>query len=119
MKKTYWKSKIKKGLQANGTYKQHYDPLIDTLAGILNKRDVVEEQYVNGGEMPVIEYTNKSGATNEVENPCLTTWINLNKTALAYWKELGLTPASSKEAPKTEDKTDRLGEIRSKYKLVK
>lgn len=119
MKKTYWKSKIKKALQAAGTYQPYHDPLIENLAGIMNKRDVTEEQYIEDGEHPTVEYTNAAGATNTIENPCLTTWINLSKTALTYWKELGLTPSSTKSTPKTEEKKDTLGELRNKYKIVR
>lgn len=31
------------------------------------------------------------------KNPLLTTWDELNKTALSYWRELGLTPSSYKK----------------------
>ena len=44
--------------------------------------------------MSVIEYTNKGNATNMVKNPLLILWDDLNKSALAYWRELGLTPSS-------------------------
>ena len=43
----------------------------------------------------------------------------MSRTALTYWKELGLTPASAKGAPKTEEKKDTLGELRTKYKIVR
>jgi len=29
-----------------------------------------------------------------VKNPLLILWDDLNKSALAYWRELGLTPSS-------------------------
>lgn len=45
----------------------------------------------------MIEYTNKGGSTNMTKNPLLTLWDDLNKSALAYWRELGLTPSSYKK----------------------
>ena len=41
--------------------------------------------------------SNKAGATNLTKNPLLVLWDELNKTALAYWRELGLTPSSYKK----------------------
>ena len=37
-----------------------------------------------------------SQATNTVKNPKLVIWMDLNTQALAYWKELGLTPSGLK-----------------------
>ena len=31
------------------------------------------------------------------KNPLLVLWDELNKTALAYWRELGLTPSAYKK----------------------
>ena len=31
------------------------------------------------------------------KNPLLVLWDDLNKSALAYWRELGLTPSSYKK----------------------
>ena len=51
------------------------------------------------------------------KNPLLVLWDDLNKTALAYWRELGLTPSSYKkmtgDAPKKE-KPQGLVEVLSK-----
>ena len=49
------------------------------------------------GAEPVREYTNKAGATNLTKNPLLILWDDLNKSALAYWRDLGLTPSSYKK----------------------
>ena len=43
--------------------------------------------------MPLIEYTNKNGTTNMIKNPLLTLLNDLDRDALAYWRDLGLTPA--------------------------
>ena len=45
----------------------------------------------------IIEQTNKSGFTNKVKNPAFSVWDDLNKSALIYWRDLGLTPAGLKK----------------------
>ena len=45
----------------------------------------------------LVEYTNKSGATNVMINPLVKMMNDLNRDALTYWKELGLTAASLKK----------------------
>lgn len=98
MKKKAWKSRIKKACIEAGTYKQYFDYVIDTLAGILEKRDQAMEQYDSDEESRiVIEMTNKSGFTNAVKNPLICIWDDLNKSALSYWRDLGLTPAGLKK----------------------
>lgn len=97
MEKQKWKRRIKKACQSNQVYKDSYDDIIDTLASILEKRDAVEQQYIDTGEQPVIIHTNKAGAPNVVKNPMLVLWDDLNKSALAYWRDLGLTPAGLKK----------------------
>ncbi len=100
MDRKKWKTKIKNASKKAGTYQPFFDSVIDTLAGILEKRDKAEESYVESGEVAVIEYTNKGGATNTVQNPALKLINELNRDALAYWKELGLTSRSYKEFTK-------------------
>ena len=101
-----WKNLIKRQLSALGQTEKAYDSVISTLADILEQRDAVYQQYVDEGCNPVHEYTNKGGATNTTKNPLLVLWDDLNKSALAYWRELGLTPSSYKkmtgDAPKKE-----------------
>lgn len=48
-----------------------------------------------------------------VKNPLLVLWDDLNKSALAYWRELGLTPAGLKridESAMKKKKKDSLAE---------
>ena len=92
-----WKTLIKKQLSALGQKEKAYDTVIATLADILEQRDYVFQQYQDEGCKPVREYTNKAGATNITKNPLLVLWDELNKSALAYWRELGLTPSSYKK----------------------
>lgn len=101
-----WKNLIKRQLSALGQTEKAYDSVISTLADILEQRDAVYQEYIDAGCEPVREYTNKGGATNLTKNPLLVLWDDLNKSALAYWRELGLTPSSYKkitgDAPKKE-----------------
>lgn len=97
MKKRAWKSKIRKACREAGTYMPYFDAAVDTLAGILERRDEVEELYQKSEVGPVVEYTNKNGSTNMVKNPVLATWDDMNKAALTYWRDLGLTPAGLKK----------------------
>ena len=66
--------------------------MIESLALILQRRDEANEEYKKDPK-PIVEYTNKSGATNRVKNPALILWSELNTQALSYWRDLGLTPA--------------------------
>lgn len=99
-----WEKLIKKQLSRLGQTEEAYNSVISTLADILEQRDTVYQEYIDRGCESVREYTNKGGNTNLTKNPLLVLWDDLNKTALAYWRELGLTPSSYKkmtgDAPK-------------------
>lgn len=97
MKKSSWVKKIKKACEEAGTYRPYFNYTIQTLAEILEKRDDAAQAYKDYGSIPLIEYTNKGGATNLVKNPAIILWDDLNKSALAYWRDLGLTPAGLKK----------------------
>lgn len=117
MKKGAWRNKIKKQTIAVGTYKESFDPVIETLATILAERDETYREYLEKGAHPVVEHTNKNGSTNMVKNPLLATWTELNTTALSFWRDLGLTPAGLKkidESAVKSRKTSALGEALKK-----
>lgn len=97
MTKEFWKKIIIKASEEVGTYKVEFEAIIDTLASILEKRDAAEEQYLKMGNKPVVSYTNKGGNTNLVKNPALVVYMELNTQALAYWRDLGLTPSGLKK----------------------
>ena len=42
-----------------------------------------------------------------VKNPLLATWNELNTTALQYWRECGLTPASLKKLNESAMKQEK------------
>lgn len=97
MRKNAWKKKIIEQCSAVGTYRDAFLPVIDTLACTLELRDGVYEKFVACGSLPAVSYTNKAGAKNVVKNPLLVQLDELNKSALAYWRDLGLTPAGLKK----------------------
>ena len=113
MESKKWKNKIKKACREAGTYQPYFDHVIDTLAAILEKRDQAEDQYIDSGSQPVIIHTNQGGNDNFVKNPCLVLWDELNKSALAYWRDLGLTPAGLKKLNEEalKEKSEGLGEL--------
>lgn len=92
MKSTSWKKKIVSACQEAGTYRPFFDPVIETLATILERRDDAQKAFADSGGKTIVQHTNKWGATNSEQNPILRLINDLNRDALAYWKELGLTP---------------------------
>ena len=97
MKKRTWKNRITAACKEAGTYQPYFDAVIDTLAGIMEQRDAAETKYVKSGGNPIVKHTNKGGATNIVKNPALVVVMEMNMQALAYWRDLGLTPAGLKK----------------------
>lgn len=97
MKKGAWKNRIKKACESAGTYKPYFDDIINTLAETMALRDDALAKFYASGGQTVVMHTNKGGATNIVKNPALVVVDDMNKTALSYWRELGLTPASLKK----------------------
>lgn len=104
--KKQWKAKIKKACTAAGTYQKFFDIAIDTVAGILETRDKAEAYYIDTGSEPIIEYTNKGGATNTIKNPSLAVISDCNMQALAYLRDLGLTAKGLKSLGVTIEKED-------------
>lgn len=95
-KKPTWRRKIRAACDEAGTYQPFFDLAIDQLAGIMENRDAAQEQYKASGSHPVIMHTNKGGNTNLVKNPALVIINECNQQALAYWRDLGLTPKGFK-----------------------
>lgn len=96
MKAPTWKKKIIEACRQAGTYQPCFDSVIDSLALILERRDDANDMFVKSGGQPIIKYTNKGGATNPAKHPALVLWDELNGSALAYWRDLGLTPSGLK-----------------------
>lgn len=113
MKKADWKKKIIDQCKTVGTYQDAFLPAIETLAGILEQRDRTHAEFTSSGGKSVVTYINKFGAENMTKNPLLVLWDDLNKSALAYWRDLGLTPSGLKkinEAALKPKKTSALAE---------
>lgn len=91
-----WKKRITRDVKAAGTYQKYFGSVIDTLARILERRDDAEALFVASGGNILVKHTNKGGATNIEQNPALRLINDLNRDALAYWRDLGLTPAGYK-----------------------
>lgn len=96
MKKPTWKKRIKEACRDAGTYRPYFDSIIDTLAGIMEARDDAQQKFIDSGKQTVVVHTNRGGGQNIVKNPALVVVDDLNQTALAYWRDLGLTPAGLK-----------------------
>lgn len=123
MTKNKWREIITAKTKEAGTYNPVFDLIITELAEILEERDKVYKEYKKNGGHPIIEYTNKRGATNFVKSPFLQQWESLKNTALPYWRDLGLTPAALKKidektsALKTKEETplDRLNDVFAEF----
>ena len=96
MDKAAWIERITAAMVAVGTYKKSFDDVIDTAADIAERRDIARELFIQSGGDVIIDHTNKAGATNPEQNPALRMVNDLNRDLLAYWRDLGLTPAGLK-----------------------
>lgn len=103
MNKEAWKTDIKELCEKAGTYQPFFDPVIDSLAGILEMRDNAKEKFEASGGNTIVLHTNKGGATNIVKNPALVVVLDCEAQALNYWRELGLTPKAYKSISGTLD----------------
>jgi P27 family predicted phage terminase small subunit len=97
MNRAEWRQRIEDACVGVGTYKPAFDSIIESLAIIMEMRDTAQAEFEADGCKATMEYTNKGGATNVVKNPALQVVDELHKTALSYWKELGLTPSGLKK----------------------
>lgn len=104
MDRVLWEERIKQACIEVGTYKEPFDAVIETLAGILERRDLAQESF--DGEV-IVEHTNKGGSVNKEQNPVIRLINDLNRDALTYWKELGLTPAGLKRINEAAIKSEK------------
>lgn len=91
-----WKRKIIEQMKKVDTYQDAFMPTIEALAKLLERRDSVYDEFIEDGAASLIEKISDRGAVNRVVNPLLTLWKDLNAQVLAYWRDLGLTPAGLK-----------------------
>jgi hypothetical protein len=105
--KAEWTARIKAACMAASTYRPYFDDAIETLADILERRDMARELFDESGGNVLVDHTNKAGATNIEQNPLLRMLNDLNRDALAYWRDLGLTPAGLRRINEAAMKTKR------------
>ena len=120
MKQKGWQNKIIKTCREAGTYQPFFDTIIEQLSQILEIRDNAVKQFKESGNSPVVKYVNKGGHENVVKNPALVVINECNQQALAYWRDLGLTPAGYKKLGKDdigERKTSAFENMLSKLDL--
>ena len=101
MTAAHWKRIIKEQTVEIGTYKPAFDAVIADLAAILEQRDAAMKQFRDEGRQLMVRKISDRGAENTVQNPLITLWDKLNASALAYWRDLGLTPKGLKAIDET------------------
>lgn len=97
MDRSEWAARITASCKEAGTHRPYFDDIIATLADILARRDEAEQVFQESGGNVLVMHTNKAGAANLEQNPCLRLINDLNRDALTYWRDLGLTPAGLKK----------------------
>ena len=96
MKAAQWKRKLIQQCKDADTYQEYFQGAISTLASLLERRDEAYAEFVADGYRTMVERISDRGAVNLAINPLLKLWQELNRDALAYWRDLGLTPAGYK-----------------------
>ena len=109
MNKARWKKKIEKACTDAGTYRDFFEPVIDTLAALMETRDKARKQFEESGGKTVVEHTNNGGTTNLAKNPALMMLMECDTQALAYWRDLGLTPSGYRKLNADVVKQDAAG----------
>lgn len=87
-----WKERIIQACEQSGTFNTAFDAMIDTLAQIMALRDQALTELTESGEESVTMKVSDRGAQNLAENPRLAVVRDLNRDALAYWRELLVKP---------------------------
>lgn len=94
MTKKRWREIITRCCKDAGTYKPYFDQVIDVLADIMYKRDQAQAAFRKMKGEVLVYHTNKAGVQNLELHPALKTVNDLNRDALQYWRDLGLTPSA-------------------------
>ena len=108
MNKAEWKAEIEQQIKFDPDYIPSFKTTIIVLSEILEERDRVHDEYERTGANPTIIFKTDRGSENPKPNPLLKQWNELNTTALAYLRDLGITPAGLRklqgQLPKHEPK---------------
>lgn len=110
LKKPSWKRTIIAAMKEAGTFQPAFDSVIESLATILSQRDSAYNEFIEAGGQACIQKISDRGSVNIAKNPRLLVWNDLNNTALAYWRECGLSPASLKKIS-SEIMTEKTGDV--------
>lgn len=99
MKKRSWENRIREYCVNAGTYREYFEPIIETLSLILEHRDKLAKEFKKTKQTSTVvkekKIKNSKAKKTEIKkNPTLVMIDDLNKTALMYWRELGLTPSA-------------------------
>ncbi len=119
--KSKWVKRITASCEQAGTYRPYFADIIETLADILARRDAALTAFKKSGGYVLVYHTNKAGQTNLEQNPALRIVNDLNRDALAYWRDLGLTPAGLKRIEgnaNAPEEVDPLADMLGKLKVV-
>lgn len=115
MDKAQWKTEIEQQIKYDHEYISSFQTTIMILSELLEERDRTYQMYIESGAQPVVNFTSDRGAVNLKQNPLLKTWQELNTTALAYLRDLGLTAAGLRklqgQIPKEEPKTEPFSKL--------
>lgn len=107
MKARTWKKRITEAMQTAGTYNPAFSLVIDSMAQTLELRDDALKQFAEEGGRASLERKNRNHEPNMYRNPLLGVLEDLNKTALLYARDLGITARSlkamNKDALKKKD----------------
>lgn len=117
MTSNQWKKRIVNTMIEVGTYQPSFDDAIGTLAGILERRDELEKELKNSKAAMIVKRTNARGHENIEQNPAFRLLNDMNRDALTFWRDFGLTPKGLKAITDNsiaESKADPLNEILKK-----
>ncbi len=109
MDKSEWVEVISSAMKESGSYKEKYVPVIETLADILERRDLILARWKKEGCKVLVTKTLDRGNKNKAKNPLLTVLQEHETDALKYWSELGLTPKSLKSKLAEEEQEKKSG----------
>ena len=79
--------------EAAGTYRPYFDAPIDVLAETMERRDRAKKVWKKNGSQTTLYKIDQLGNTIAYKNPELVMIDKMEQSALAYWRDLGLTPA--------------------------
>lgn len=99
-------------------YKPSFEPVINTLAEILEQRDKTYDEFIEGGGQSCVERVSDRGSVNMSKNPLLSMWCELNRDALAYWKDLCLTPAALKKVNEDAMKKPKISALSEALRAI-